>query len=269
MESSSLEEICCLTCKEVEATANFIKEHIGKINNAQVEHKSFNSLVSFVDKTAEDLLKQSLIKIVPGSGFIAEESEETGCDADYKWIIDPLDGTTNFLHQLPFFAISVALAYKDELIVGVVFDIVHNDSFYAWKGGGSYLNGRKISVSQNDKLGDCLVATGFPYYDFTWMDSYLRCFRHFMHTTRGVRRIGSAALDLAYVACGRFDFYFEYSLQKWDMAAGILLVTEAGGKITDLKGNNNFLNNGSIIASSDMIFSKVLEVIKPEFSNYT
>lgn len=268
MEKVSLEEVCCLTCKAVETASSFIKSNVGRIKNHDVEHKSFNSLVSHVDKTSEELLKESLVRIIPGSGFIAEESEESGHDADYKWIIDPLDGTTNFLHELPFFAVSVALSYKGELLVGVVFDIVHNDSFYAWKGGGSYLNGKKINVSQNNNLNDCLVATGFPYYDFDWMESYLRCFRHFMHTTRGVRRIGSAALDLAYVACGRFDFYFEYSLQKWDMAAGILLVTEAGGVVSDLRGGENFLNNGSIIASSKNIYEKVLEIIKPEFNAY-
>ncbi|MBL7831882.1 MAG: inositol monophosphatase [Saprospiraceae bacterium] len=268
MREKSLEKICFTTCKVVEQVAEYIREQIGQVSADQIDHKSLNSLVSHVDKTAEESLISKLLQIVPEAGIIAEESETQNPDAAYKWIIDPLDGTTNFLHQLPFFAISVGLMHENQMVVGVVLDVVHNDIFYAWKGGGAFMNGAPIRVSDNSDLSQCLVATGFPYYNFDWMESYLRCFNYFMRKTRGVRRIGSAALDLAYVACGRFDFYFEYSLQKWDMAAGVLLVTEAGGVVTDLKGQNRFLDNGSVIACNKLVYPKVLEVIKPEFEKY-
>lgn len=268
MLTIDLEKICCLCCKAVTETAAYIKSNIGTVQENQIEFKSFNSLVSHIDKTAENLLKTELLKILPNSGFIAEESEAENIENDYVWIIDPLDGTTNFLHQLPFFAISVGLRYKDEIVVGIVYDIVHEELFYAWKNGGAYMNGTSIKVSDRPSLDQCLAATGFPYYNFDWMEAYLRCFRYFMHNTRGVRRIGSAALDLAYVACGRFDFYFEYSLQSWDMAGGILLVSEAGGMVTDIKGGKEELTNGSVIASNPHVFQAVLEIIQPEFRLY-
>ena len=265
MSNLELEEICCLVCKAVNETGAFIKSQAGELQEKDVELKGVGNLVSYVDKTAEKMLIESLEKLIPNAAFLAEENSVNDSEGEYRWIIDPLDGTTNFIHQLPFYAISVALQERDKLVIGVILDIRYGDLFYAWDSGGAYLNGKRIFVSKTSDLENSLVATGFPYYNYDFLDPYLRCFRHFMLTTRGVRRIGSAALDLAYVACGRFDFFFEYSLQKWDIAGGIVLVKEAGGVITDLKGGDSYYEKGSILAGNIPIHEKALEVISPEF----
>lgn len=265
MIKEELEKICCIVCKAVTETGEFINGEAGKLNESDIELKGVGNLVSYVDKTAEKMLIDKLSELIPNAAFLVEENSVNDMVADFRWIIDPLDGTTNFIYQLPFYAISIALEEKGKLVIGVVLDIKFGDLFYAWDGGGAYLNGKRINVSQTTDLTNSLVATGFPYYNYDFLDPYLRCFRHFMLTTRGVRRIGSAALDLAYVACGRFDFFFEYSLQKWDVAGGIVLVREAGGHITDLKGEETYYETGSILAGGKDIHEKALEVIAKEF----
>jgi len=265
MKKEELEILCCKTCDIAIEVAKFIKEQAGTLHQEDIEMKAFNNLVSYVDKTAEKMIIERLGTLIPNAAFLAEEDSVHDTVADYRWVIDPLDGTTNFIHQLPFYAISIALEEKGELVLGVILEVKSGDLFYAWKDGGAWLNAKPIKVSASKELSECLVATGFPYYNYNSLDAYLRCFRSFMLTTRGLRRIGSAALDLAYVACGRFDFFFEYSLQKWDVAAGIVLVKEAGGIVTDLTGTDQYYNNGCIIASNRGVFDKALEVIKPEF----
>lgn len=265
MKKEELEVICCKTCDIAIEVAKFIKDQAGKLHTEDIEMKAFNNLVSYVDKTAEKMIIERLQSLIPNAAFLAEENSVSNIEADYRWVIDPLDGTTNFIHQLPFYAISIALQENEDLILGVILEVRSGDLFYAWKDGGAYLNAKPIKVSSSTQLNECLVATGFPYYKYDFLDAYLRCFRHFMLTTRGVRRIGSAALDLAYVACGRFDFFFEYSLQKWDIAAGIVIVKEAGGTITDLIGTDQYYQNGCIIASNTGVHPKALAVIKPEF----
>lgn len=240
----------------------FIHDSRNRVGNEDIEVKSLNSLVSYVDKTAEEQLVSGLREIVPEAGFIAEEGTATQAGEKYNWIIDPLDGTTNFLHGIPVFAISIALMEGHEVVSAVVWEIGQDECFSAWKGGGTFLNGAPVKVSSNPLLKDSLIATGFPYYDFHRMESFLRLLKSFFEKTRGVRRLGSAATDLAYVACGRFDAFFEYGLSSWDVAAGTLLVQEAGGKVSDFSGADNFIFGKEIAAGSRHIFEPFLAEIK-------
>ena len=250
MSTTSLSDICADSRKIVSQTADFIRAELGKVSDQQIEVKELNSLVSYVDQHAERQLVEGLQGMLPEAVFLTEEETVARQEGAWRWIIDPLDGTTNFLHQLPFFSISVALQHQDELVMGIVMEVMREECFYAWKDGGAWLNGRPISVSANTQLSESLLATGFPYYDFDRMDAYLALLKDLMQSSRGIRRLGSAALDLAYVACGRFDGFFEYGLNAWDVAAGVLLVEEAGGKVTDFSGGNNFLFGGELLSGS-------------------
>ena len=182
-------------------------------------------------------------------------------------MVDPLDGTTNFIHGAPPFSISIALMDNHEIMVGIVYEIVQNECFYAWKDGGAYMNGHKINTSSVKKLSDCLVATGFPYADFSRLDNYLSTFTHFMKNSHGLRRLGSAAVDLAYVACGRYDAFYEYGLHPWDVAAGSVIVKEAGGFVADFKGGNDYVHGQEIIAGNQLIYGEFLGIIREGFGN--
>ena len=249
MAHTELEQLCQNVRPIVDGVAAFIKNELGKVGHEEVETKELNSLVSYVDTTAEKRLVAGLSALLPGSAFLTEEETVARSDAEFRWIIDPLDGTTNFLHQLPCFAVSVALEHRGETVLGIVHEVNRAEQFYAWKGGGAWLNGRPIHVSKTTDLKDSVIATGFPYRDFRQMEKYLDAFRFFMKNTRGIRRFGAAAVDLAWVACGRFEVFFEYGLSPWDVAAGILLVKEAGGKTSDFSGGNGCLFGGEIIAA--------------------
>jgi len=231
----------------------FIMQESTKFSDKDIEVKGLHDFVSYVDKTAEKMLVQELRKIVPDAGFIAEEDESLKRSNRFNWIIDPLDGTTNFIHSVPLYSISIALTDKDEVILGVVYEINLKEAFYAWKSSPAFLNGNKILVSPVEKLDNALIATGFPYYDYSLLDPYLSLFKDLMKTSRGVRRLGSAAVDLAYVACGRFALFYEYGLNPWDVAAGSFLVERAGGKITTFTGGNDYLFGKQIIASNNLI----------------
>lgn len=227
-----------------------------------VDLKTLNNLVTVVDKTAEKLFVEGLSKILPEAGFIAEEGTSTKKGETYNWIVDPLDGTTNFVHNIPAYCTSVALVKNGLPIIGVVYAVQQQECFSAYLGGGASMNGNPIFCSDNPLLKNALLATGFPYDDFSREESYLKAFQYFFRNTRGLRRLGSAALDLAYVACGRFDGFFEYGLNPWDVAAGALIVQEAGGVVTDFKQGTDYIFGEEIIASSTPIqqaFSKVLE----------
>lgn len=265
MNQSQLEHLCNQTARLVEAVAGFIRNEVGKVEQAQIEEKSLNSLVSYVDKTAEEKLVAGLQKILPGSVFLTEEATIATESGEFQWIIDPLDGTTNFLHQLPCFAVSVALRHHENLVLGIVHEVNHNESFYAWKGGGAFLNGKPIRVSQTGRLANSLIATGFPYRDYDRIRPYFVALEELMKRTRGLRRFGSAATDLAYVACGRFDAFFEYSLSPWDVAAGILLVQEAGGRVCDFSGGDEFLFGGELVATSGGVFEEMMALVKGAF----
>ena len=234
-------------------------------NQDKVEEKSFNNLVSYVDKTAEDKFIEYLQKLVPEAGFIAEESVELKAADEYNWIIDPLDGTTNFIFDIPFYCTSVALIRKDELQVGVIFDPSHDELFSAYKGGGAWLNGNRIHVSKTQKLISSLVATGIPYDDFDRAEKFLKLLHQLMRDTKGIRRLGSAAMDLAYVACGRFDAFFEYGLNPWDVAAGALIVKEAGGKVSSYDGGNTHIFGSDITATNNHLHADMLKAIQNYF----
>ncbi len=231
----------------------FIKEEQVKLSSIEIETKSLNSLVSYVDKEAEKRLVSGLSQLLPDAGFIAEEGTVDPMKADFQWIVDPLDGTTNFLHGLPVYSVSIALTHRDQLVVGAVYEVGQDELFLASEGNGTTLNGKSIFVTQTQNLSDTLLATGFPYYDFNRLPGYLALLSDCFESTRGVRRMGSAAVDLAYVAAGRFDGFFEYGLSPWDVAAGTLLVREAGGDVSDFSMGNNCVFGKEIWASNAKI----------------
>ncbi len=235
-------------------TGAFLLEERQRFQRSAIEYKGLNNLVSYVDKETEKQLVEKLGRLLPEAGFITEEGT-TGTEADptaLNWIIDPLDGTANFIHNLPVFSVSIGLAQGKTPIAGVVYDPNRDECFSAWQGGGAYCNGNPIRVSSATTLGESLIATGFPYYRFEQMQRYLHILETLMQQTHGLRRMGSAAIDLAYVAAGRFEAFYEYNLHSWDMAAGVLLVREAGGMVTDFAGGDEFLFRGDIVAGSAM-----------------
>lgn len=246
--------------------AEQIKEAYGTVTEGEIELKSRNSLVSHVDQSAERALVTGLRALLPEAGFLTEEETVEQQSATDRWIIDPLDGTTNFLHGLPFFSISIALQRHGKLVLGIVHEVTREEHFVAWEGGGAWLNGRQVFVSDREQLSDCLLATGFPYYDYQHVDGYLQVLKRFMEQTRGLRRLGSAALDLAYVACGRFDAFYEYALNPWDVAGGIVLVREAGGLVSDFSGDTDKCESGKeVLAANKEIHPLAQKQIKQYF----
>lgn len=249
----------------VAEAAAFIRSQAGLVADDVVEAKSRNSLVSYVDREAEGMLVSGLRAVLPAATFITEESTVEQVHDEYTWVIDPLDGTTNFLQQIPFYCVSVALVHDRDIIIGIVHDVEHDEVFYAWKGGGAWCNGKQIHVSKRHDVGDVVVATGFPYASRDVYPQLTAIFDFFLKNARGIRRLGSAALDLAYVACGRVDVYYETSLNEWDIAAGILLVTEAGGITTDFAKGDNMLQNGQVIAANAHVHADVATHIQNIF----
>lgn len=256
-------------CKEVVALTNeageFILKEKNKFNPSDIQKKGFNDLVSYVDKTSEKKLIKGLQKILPGSGILAEEGGGN-FDSKYTWVIDPLDGTTNFIHRLPCFAISIALFENKTPIIGVVNELNFKECFSAIKGKGAKVNGKKINVSPQKKLSDSLIATGFPYNDFGLQEEYMELFKELMKVTQGLRRIGSASVDLCYVAMGRFEAFYEYGLKPWDVSGGALVVQEAGGKLSDFDGGNDYIFGKSIVASNGHLHKPFMRIVKKQFS---
>lgn len=264
--SSELARLCREGRQLVRQTGHFIQTQAGKVKQKEIEVKSLNSLVSYVDKEAEEQLVEGLHALLPEAGFITEEDTIENTEKEWQWIIDPLDGTTNFLHQVPVYCISVGLRRAGELVMGIVLEINREECFYGWKDGGVFVNQNPINVSRDKPLSDALLATGFPYHDYERAEAYLRVLHRFMRDTRGIRRLGAAAVDLAFVAAGRFDGFYEYSLQPWDVAGGAFLVQEAGGIVTDFSGTDNFLFGEEVIAASPAIHAEILQVVKAEFN---
>lgn len=264
--SINLQTLCQEVSELSKAVGVFIRSEQTKFSSEKIEVKGKNDFVSYVDKTSEKLIVEKLSKLLPEAGFIAEEGTSTKKGEIYNWVIDPLDGTTNFIHGIPCFAISIALMRKEELILGVIYEVNFDECFYAWEGSKAFLNGKEIRVSETSKLSDSLLATGFPYYDYGHTDEYLRLFKHFMKNTHGLRRLGSAATDLAYVACGRFEGFYEYSLHPWDVAAGAFIVQQAGGKVTDFKGEGNYIFGKEIVAGNAVFFDEFLTAVKTHFN---
>ncbi|MCS7214993.1 MAG: inositol monophosphatase family protein [Thermodesulfovibrio sp.] len=239
-----------------------IKERIGTISNKDVTQKSISDYVTEVDFHSEKIIIEHIKKHFPNHQIMAEESSNDYKKTDYLWIVDPLDGTTNFIHGFPMFAVSIAMMYKGELILGVVHDPIRDETFYAEKGNGAFLNGKKIKVSSIEEQNLFLIATGFPFRKKQNIDTYVKIFRELLYSVSDLRRAGAAAIDLAYVACGRVDGFFEFSLSPWDIAAGVILIKEAGGVVSDFEGDNNYLESGNIIAGNRVTHSFLLEKIK-------
>jgi myo-inositol-1(or 4)-monophosphatase len=251
-------------CLEV---GEFIRREGASFDHTRIEQKHvFNNLVSYVDKEAERALVKTLRKLLPAAGFITEEGTvEQSQQHEYNWIIDPLDGTTNFLHGLPMYAISIGLTRNGKGILGVIYDICQNECYHAIENSPAFCNDRIIKVSAIPTLSESLLATGFPYYHFDKREDYLDIIKEFLNDTHGIRRLGSAAIDLAYVACGRLEGFFEYNLHPWDVAAGTLIVQQAGGMVTDFKGGNTFLFGDQLCASNALVHKEMLEVIQPRW----
>lgn len=261
-----LENICQQACKLTKEVGQFLRTELGKVDQDKIEQKYFNNLVSYVDKASEEQLIKGLSQILPEASFIAEEETVAPENKPYRWIIDPLDGTTNFLHQLPFFAISIALQHHEKTVLGIVYEVNKDELFYSWEGANTaYLNGRTIGVTKTTDMKDALLATGFPYYDFEQVDAYLQMLKSLMLGTRGLRRIGSAALDLVYVACGRFDGYFEYSLSPWDVAGGAFIAQQAGALVSDFSGGNDYIFGREIIAASPAVHQVLVDMTQKYF----
>lgn len=256
-------ENICVKVREIAIrTAQMIKNeriNFSVLNNVEV--KGHSNFVTHIDKLSEEMLVDELTKILPESGFIAEEGTSTKIGEIYNWVIDPIDGTTNFIHGLPPHAISIALMEKNEVVMGVVLEISGEEIFYAWKNSKAYCNDNVIQVTDFREHQQALIATGFPYYDMGRLDTFIAAMREIMEKTGGVRRLGSAAIDLCYVACGRFEAFWEYGLHSWDVAAGSLIVERAGGKVCDFKGSNKYLFNGEIIASNANYFNNFYEIV--------
>lgn len=240
---------------------HFIASQLQNLDQLKVEEKGRNDYVSEIDKHAEKIIIDTIQKYYPQHSILAEESGKHHKDSDFEWIIDPLDGTTNFLHGFPQFAVSIAVTEKGKLMHGVVYDPLKDELFSASRGSGARMNNYRIRVSEQKTLQNALLATGVPFHDFEHVDDYLVCFKEFMLQTAGIRRAGSAALDLAYVACGRVDGYWELNLKPWDIAAGALIVSEAGGLVTDMVGSDKFLESGNLIAATPKMLKAMAQVI--------
>lgn len=227
-----------------------------------VRSKQVNDFVTQVDQAAEEAIIEIVRKAYPDHGFLAEESGATAADSEYLWVIDPLDGTTNFIHGFPQYCVSIGVRHRGVMAHATVYDPVKNELFTASKGAGAYVNDRRIRVSKCLRLRDALVGTGFPFKELSRLDIYSRQLRKLMENSAGVRRAGAAALDLAYVACGRLDAFWELGLSPWDMAAGALLIQEAGGLVGDLRGDQGWFESGDICAATPKVFSELLLALK-------
>ena len=251
--------------KAARRAGNIINRGARDIDLLTVTAKGPKDFVSEVDRVAEAAIVETLLTTYPDHAILAEEgtAQDRNAKADHVWIIDPLDGTTNFLHGFPQYCVSIALAHRGVVTQGVIYDPVRNDLFTASRGRGAYLNDRRIRVSKRQHLRDCLIGTGFPFRDGSYLDTYLAMMRAMIMHTAGIRRPGAAALDLAYVAAGFYDGFWEVGLNPWDVAAGSLLVLEAGGLIGDLAGEGDYLHGGQVIAASPKIFAQMVKELSP------
>lgn len=252
-----------IATEAAQAAGKVIRYYQERFDQISVEHKGRNDYVSQCDLEAEQAIIKTIRKYHPNHAILAEETgKQKGDDTSkVEWIIDPLDGTTNFLHQFPQYAVSIGVREKGKLTHAAIYDPVADELFTASRGAGAYLNKFRIRVTDQKSLTDSLLATGFPYHDFSYIDDYLASFKAFMTTTAGIRRAGSAALDLAYVACGRVDGFWEFNLKPWDIAAGALLIKEAGGLVTDFNGGEDYLESGNIMAANPKLYKEMAQVI--------
>jgi len=254
-----------IAVKAARRAGSVINRAARNLDIVAVKEKAANDYVSEVDHEAEQAIIRTLHEAYPDHSILAEESGASG-KSDYQWIIDPLDGTTNFLHGFPQYAVSIALAHKGIVTQAVIYDPSRNDLFTATRGRGAYVNETRLRVSKRAELKASLIGTGFPFRQFEHVDAYLAMFRDMIKKTAGVRRPGAAALDLAYVAAGHLDGFWELGLSPWDIAAGGLLITEAGGLIGDLEGNENYMQSGNVVAGTPKVFVEMLKLIAPHLT---
>jgi myo-inositol-1(or 4)-monophosphatase len=262
----NLEKLIKPTIEIAKKAGAFIRKERQNFNLEKVENKGFNDLVSYVDKEAEKIIVSGLREIFPEAGYITEEGTVNQTQTDWKWIVDPLDGTTNFVHGVPVFSVSIALAHEGRIMLGVVYEVNLNECFHAFRGGGAFCNETPIQVSGATSIKESLIATGFPYHEGGKIDRYLELLKYLLLNSHGLRRLGSAAVDLCYVASGRVEAYMEYNLQSYDVAAGTLILEEAGGKVTDFNGGDNFIFGGEIIGSNGNIHEPLRKKLEEIFS---
>ncbi|WP_087688141.1 MULTISPECIES: inositol monophosphatase family protein [unclassified Pandoraea] len=253
-----------IAVKAARKAGNIISRASLDLDKVLVSKKQHNDFVTEVDKAAEQAIIDVLLQAYPDHAILAEESgEEHGkAGSEFQWIIDPLDGTTNFIHGMPYYCTSIALSHKGIVSQAVIYDPTRNELFTASRGRGAYIDGKRIRVSRRDRLADGLIGTGFPFRDLQGVENYLKMFGTMTEHCAGIRRPGAAALDLAYVAAGRMDGFFEQGLNPWDMAAGSLLVTEAGGLVGNYTGESDFLFEGEVLAANPKIYAQMVKVLE-------
>ncbi len=241
--------------------ADFIRREREKFTPDRVEVKGEHDFVSYVDKGSECIILEGLRRILPEAGIISEEGGGAAKPRGYNWIVDPLDGTTNFIHGMPPYAVSIGLVHDDEPVLGVIHEIGFNESFHAIKGLGAYRNEEPIAVSRCARINDALIATGFPFRDYSRLEPFFETLELFMRQSHGMRRLGSAATDLAWLACGRVDAFYEYGLHAWDVAAGIVIAQEAGARFADFDYGQNYLYGGELLCAGEGLFAEFQECI--------
>ncbi len=252
-----------IAVKAARRAGSIIVRHVGRVNASDISVKGYNDYVTEVDRQAESAIVETIRHAYPGHGILAEESGAHGT-GDHVWVIDPLDGTTNFMHGFPVFSVSIGVKYRDRMEHGVVYDPLRQELFTATRGEGAQLNDRRIRVSRSKGLNQALLGTGFPFREMERLDNYLAVFRELLKSTAGIRRAGSAALDLAYVASGRLDGFWEFGLKEWDMAAGALLILEAGGFVADCDGSDRYLESGNIVAGTEKVKAGIDAVLRSQ-----
>lgn len=255
------EKICEQVCRIARSAGEYIAREREGFALSDIEQKGRHNLVSYVDKTAEKQIVGALRELLPGSGFITEEGSATASDEEFKWIIDPLDGTTNFIHGLPPYSTSIALMHGREVVVGVVYEVCLREMFYAWKGSEAYLNGKVIRASEVRAVENSLIAIGFSYAASQASGDHMANLARYQRSSDGIRRLGSAAVDAAYVACGRFEVFVQSGLAPWDIAAGALIVQRAGGRVTDYAGGEDYIFGGTFVATNPYIYDEFMRTL--------
>lgn len=265
MRDSGKKEFIDTAMRAARLAGQIIVDHLGRISKRDISLKHASDFVTSVDKQSEKIIIDTIREHFHGHLFLAEESLKECGKETYRWIIDPLDGTTNYIHSYPVFSISIALEYEGKIITGVTLDPLRNEMFWAEKGTGAFLNDHPIKVSEANALKESLITTGFPFRSKEMIDTYLKLFKNLFLKVSDLRRAGSAALDLAYLACGRCDGFFELGLSPWDIAAGSLLIKEAGGVVTDFGGGADYLWTGNIVAGNAAVHKEILKEVKDAF----
>lgn len=260
--SYDYKEICMKVCDIARTAGEYIAVERKKFTLENIEQKGEHNLVSYVDKGAEKQIVEALRQLLPGCGFIAEEGSATDNGEQLKWIIDPLDGTTNFVHGTPPYCVSIALLEGAELVVGVVFEVTLGELFYAWKGSDAYLNGEKISVSQVRSVCSSLIAIGFSHTATASSPEHIERLAWYQNNSDGIRRTGSSTANVVYVACGRLDAFVQKGLAPWDIAAGALITERAGGKVSDFSGGKDYLFSGEFVATNPYIYAEFMKTVK-------